>query len=86
MGKINGSALWIKITSVLIALVLGGGSWWLNRVDDRAVIQAATINEHAVRIATTDAKLTGVREDVARVEKAVGKNADKLDRLLLRKD
>lgn len=84
MGKTaNGnSALWIKITTVLMAVVLAGGGWWLDRVDNQATAQAATITGHAVKIARAEATQAALREDVAEIKAVIRANAVKLDDIL----
>ena len=71
--------------SGLVATIgIGAIGWYVGFDNNRAVAQGAALTEHAVDIASTKATQRGLRDDMARVEKAIGKNADKLDRLLER--
>ncbi len=86
MGKANcnGWAKWVAGTAITVGTLLVGG--YVAFDNDRAAGQATVQSEHGQRIGVTEAKIEGIREDVARVERAIEKNADdvskKLDKLL----
>jgi len=74
-----------------LGFVLSTGMVMYGRFDtDRAIAQAVTITEHAVKIATTEETVRGVRADVAELKAEVkvglGENSKKLDELLRRKN
>ncbi len=71
-------------------LLATGAMWYITFNNDRVSAHAVVLTEHAVDIAATKAThaadMAATRGSFLRVEKAVGRNADKLDRLLERKD
>ncbi len=82
--KTNGNFVTVRtvltvVGGLLITLILGSGGWWLDRVDNQATAQGATIGEHAVKIARTEEQVKGVRDDVAEVKAALVAQDIKLD-------
>jgi len=79
MGKANcnGWAKWVAGTAITVVSLLVGG--YVAFDNDRAAGQATVQSEHGQKIATMEAVQV-------RIEAAVQRNGDKLDRLLERKD
>lgn len=81
MGKTNGAngrlgvIMWAVAVSVPVLALVGSG--YVTFDNHRAAVHAAALTKHAEDIASTKAVVT-------RVEVAIQRNADKLDRLLER--
>ena len=81
MGK-NGNVKvrWLLglASGLVVTIGIGAIGWYVGFDNNRAIAQGATLAIHGADIASTKAVVT-------RVEAAIQRNADKLDRLLERK-